>query len=340
MRIALTRIGLANMLALLMSGCVGTPGVQYHLDPAADAGGYRFVLPRTIVKVSLASAAAATDHTVSPVTADHSASPASDASSDHARAKVAGGRSKLSLTPVPVRYDLSNKSLPVYSVTDDTGGWSLVSTSVTNVKYTDYLIIQSIGTQVTDNRKDAISTVVAIAGALGAFAAATTCSENSPLTDFVIEDFSQLSAAPVRAGDNNCWGYQITTIEDLDPKTRFPIPSDGKSALPTDKKTSWFPYPACKAVTVSVFPCEASDVKTCNRKDPNSPHYDGVISVADGSAYRRVPLPQKGKVEMHTDFCVADVTSDASPLSGDWSLLSEAIKDVQGLKQKKSSSSK
>lgn len=330
------RAGAFGALTFVLTGCTGTPGVQYHLDPPAEAGGYRFVIPRTVVKVSAAQTAA--DHTASapPRTGD------TDHSSSRATDNTAGAqptsRPKLSLTPVPVNYDRSGQQLPIYSVTDDTGGWKLVSTSITNVKYADYLIIQSIGTQVTDNRKDAIATIVGIVGAVATFAEASKCSESSPLSDFLIEDFKK-SDGPVRAGDNNCWGYQITEVKEIDSKTKFPIPSAG-SALPTGKKTGWFPYPACTTITITVFPCEASDEHTCVRRDLKSAHYDGTISVADGSAFRRIPLPLKGKVEMHADFCVADVTSDTSPLSSDWSLVSEAIKDVQALKQKKSGSGK
>jgi hypothetical protein len=219
------------------------------------------------------------------------------------------------------------------------------------VKYADYLIVQGIGTQVTDNRKDAIDSIVSLAGVIAGFGFAEeekaqkqkeTCPTKEPykpLAEFLIEDFT-VSSAPIQAPNNTCWGYRITDVKEIDSGAQFPIPTSG-SALPTGTKTRWFPYPYCKTVTISVFPCDTSN--TCKEPTPNDAAAGAravaVIGVADGTAFRRVTLPQKGKVDIHSDFCVADVTSDTSPLSSDWSLMSEAIKDVKGLKQKSSSSS-
>jgi hypothetical protein len=299
-----SRLSVCILVALLAS-CVGTPAVTYKSSPKRSDAGYRFVIPRTVVKVS--------------------------------QGKGASGSPVLALTPVPVVYDSSGKLLPVYSVLDNTGGWSLVSTSITNVKYADYLIIQSIGTQVTDNRKDAIAAVVALAGAAGLFAgleAKAPCPREppwGPLNDFVIDDLMTISTAAIPAPGNSCWGYKITEIKETDPDSRFTFESD---PIPVDTRVSWFPYPACRAVTISVFPCDTA-AASCVEPASRTARFASVVSVADGTGYRRVALPQKGKVDMHSDFCVADSTSEASPLSGDYALISEAIKDVKGLKAKK-----
>jgi hypothetical protein len=306
MKVAINASFLAA-ITVLLTACAGSSAVKYHFPAKKEDPGYRFVIPRTIVKVSL-----------TPPAADHTSQDAA-----------------LSLTPVPVNYDRDAKPLPVYSVTDDTGGWSLFSTSITNVKYADTLIIQSIGTQVTDNRKDAIDTVVAIAGIAGAFASDNGCSEKSPMHPFVVDELLKSSEAPVPAPDNDCWGYRIADVKDIDPDSQFPIQATGTPSLPLEANTSWFPYPACKQVKISVVPCkrDGGNPAVCTPV-ANGPHYDGTVSVADGTNFRRVALPQKGKVEMHGDFCVADTTSDASPLSSDWSLVTQAIKDVKDLKKK------
>jgi hypothetical protein len=356
MTCALTKRVFLGVLAALLSGCAGTPGVKYQFNPPGDGSGYRFVIPRTVVKVSQ-GASPAPSQPGAPAAAGGVAPKDALAPRDPVPPKVppdrtAANLTKLSFTPVPVVTDRGGQPLPVYSVTDDTGGFSWVSTSITNVKYADYLIVQSIGTQVTDNRKDAIDTIVSLVGvaatafgfAEGTEVKCTNEAPYQPLADFVIEDFSAESPAPIPAPNNTCWGYKITDFKDVDAKAKFPIPADGSSALPLGTKTSWFPYPACKSVTISVFPCETSNGATSCKEPTKQEKAAGaraiaVLSVADGTAFRRVALPQKGKVDMHSDFCVADVTSDTSPLSSDWTLLSQAIKDVKGLKKGSSSSS-
>jgi hypothetical protein len=320
-------------VAVSVTGCGSTPAVQYHVDQSDAGGGYRFVIPRTVIKVSQAQAAS----NQKPSPGEQQPAPAKN-----------DAQGKLSVTPVPVAYDESGALLPVFSVTDDTGGLHLVSTSVTNVKYADHLIIQSIGTQVTDNRKDAISAVVSVAGLAAAGfgfaegAPTEKCPDKSPfkpLSDFLIDKLSSTTSA-VLAPNNTCWGYKITDIKELDTKGQSPIDAKGTN-LAVNTKVSWFPYPACKTVTLSIFPCDPSgDAGTCKEPKSADLHNISVVSVASGQAFRRIPLPQKGKIDMHSDFCVADVTSDSSPLASDWSLMSEAIKDVKGLKQKQSTPSK
>jgi hypothetical protein len=341
----ITRTALVGALPVILAACVGTRGVTYKLNPPKDGSGYRFVIPRTVIKVSQSPAASAagtqSQSGQSAANKDALAAPATAPP-----AKDQSGLGKLSFTAVPVSDDGKGNPLPIYSVTDDTGGWRLVSTSITNVKYADYLIVQSIGTSVTDNRKDAIDAVVSLVGVIGIFggAAATTCPTHKPYTvlqDFVIEDFTATGVIP--APKNSCWGYEISDIKEIDRDAEFPIPLSG-SALPENTKTSWFPYPACKSVTIAVFPCDTTGgAGTCKKPKPDDEaagaRAQAVLSVADGTAFRRVSLPQKGKVDMHSDFCVADVTSDASPLSSDWTLMSQAIKDVKSLKKGSSSSS-
>lgn len=318
--------------SIMCTACAGGAYVQYHKGPS-DSSGYNFVIPRTVVKVE-----------VGPVTP-----PASQTS---ATVNTAADKKTLLFTSAPVITDKKGDNLPILNVTDDSGAFALVSTSITNVTYADHLIIQSIGTQITDNRKTLIDAVVGAIGivvsATGVAGQATPACPAVPTLDgfqsFVLTDIHDSGQVFNPVPGNPCWGYQVTELKNMGDMSvgSFPLKKDnGDLALPTDTKVPWFPYPSCRNYNISVFPCSPNP-------DPNNPslcqpyssqtNYSAVVSVADGTAYRRIPLPPKGKVDMHSNFCEADVTSDTSPLTSNWDLINEAVSDVKNLQQKQSPS--
>lgn len=323
--------------SILYTACGGGQAyVQYHKGPS-DGTGYDFVIPRTVIKVAVDGG---------------SDTPAASQVATGARETPQPAKSKtatLSFTPVPVITDKQGVNLPVLNVTDDSGQYALVSTAITNVTYADYLIIQSIGTQITDNRKAAIDSVFGLIGIVASavgFAARTQpiCSSTPSLDNFepfVITDIHD-SKDVIPVPNNKCWGYQITELKDMGDMSvsSFPLKNDkGDLALPTDTKVSWFPYPSCKNYNISVFPCDPNESSLCKPFDGQK-QYSAIVSVADGTSYRRIPLSPKGKVAMHTNFCAADVTGDAASLSSDWDLFNQAITDVKNLQSKQTSASK
>ncbi len=345
------RLLLHTAMGVVLAACsTPAPSVKYYGDDHDPGSGYRFVIPRTVIKVSHntdAKSTKADDTTNNPTGAGahpnsqaHSGVPVGD--------KSTSTSGTLSVTAVPVRYDVGGKELPIFTVVDSTSSGGLVSTSITNVKFADQLIIQSIGTEVTDNRKEVIDAVigaVGLAGKVFGFAGggqSVKCKDNPSLddfSDFVIDNVAKMDN-PVMAPGNNCWAYQITEVKALtDPKNSFAI-AGSTNTLPLDTKVSWFPYPACATIAVTVFPCDASsDAGTCKPRATHELVFVGELAVADGQHYRKSPLPGKGKLDLHADFCAVDATSAASSTS-DWSLVSEAIKDVNNLKQKGTAASK
>jgi hypothetical protein len=337
----------SNTLTLLTAGilftaCGGGAYVQYHKGPS-DSTGYNFVIPRTVVKVEVVHGGGSVTPAASQAAADAKAAAGAKATPDSTPSKPA----TLLFTPVPVITDKQGANLPILNVTDDSGKFALVSTSITNVTYTDHLIIQSIGTQITDNRKAAIDAVFGIIGmvvSIAGFAegeATPECPASSSLDtleSFVltdIHDSTQVSRVP----GNPCWGYQVTELKNMGDMSvsSFPLKNDkGDLALPTDTRVPWFPYPSCRNYNISVFPCHPNERSFC-KPFGDEKKYSAVVSVADGTSYRRIPLPPKGKVALHTNFCGADVTSETSPLTNNWELVNQVINDVKNLqlKQKK-----
>jgi hypothetical protein len=344
----------------VLAGCATPkPSVKYYGDNYDSGAGYRFVIPRTVIKVSGQGSVKSPDQSTDAVDPTGSAPKEQPATGSNKGSATRGanpgdksttGAAKLTVAAVPVSYDENGKTLPVFSIVDATSSWRLASTSITNVKYADQLIIQSIGTEVTDNRKDAIGSVISaigLAGKLFGFAGggeSVKCLDKpslDTLADFVI-DKPAVTQGPVLAPGNTCWGYEITGISDpVDAKNSFPVGTGDNPKIPLDTAVGWFAYPVCKAVTIAVFPCaSSSDAGSCTKRNDPVLAYVGRVSVADGTQYRKIPLAAKGKLDMHSDYCSVDATSSASPSSSDWSLLSEAIKDVNNLKQKGSSTSK
>lgn len=283
----------ALVSSLVLAGCGAQSKLSYSSLPkdGAEGVGFPFVIPRTVVKV------------------------------DGVAAKN-GNTDKVTFTTVPVAYAEDGKtSLPRYLATDDSNAFSLTTTTVTSVTYADDLIISSIGSQVADNRKDAIDAVVGIASLAGAFAAGEDCSKGPALKPFVIDNLNSVSG---RAPNNDCWGYSIK------PADFAPVGMRAYSvdSLSNAGQVSWFPIAACRPYVVTVFRCNDADCSPLKNAVTTS-----VISASDGRQYRRVPLPAKGKITLHPDFCQADITSDSVGTS-DWSLLSQALSDVKAAKKK------
>ena len=293
-RLIVPVLSIAAMLAV--AGC-GTPKAKltYVALPAqgVDGAGFPFVVPRTVVKVT--------------PTADK-----------------AGATESVAFTAVPLATTVGGKTqLPTFVASDSSSGWALTPTTLSSVAYLDELIISAIGTQVTDNRKDIIDVVVTAASLAGAFAAAAK--EPNCATDVVaLKPFliDNLSGAPQRPVPNvKCWAYS------LEP-TQFSVV--GRRAYPVAEIASagtveWFPIPACKAYRVRVFHCAKDDCSS-ERKDVQA--YTTTLSLSEGTQYQRIPLPSKGKVSLHTDFCGADTTNESVGTS-DWGLLKQLLSDVK-----------
>lgn len=303
--------------APLVGGCGGTAMVQYNMPPK-EAGDYKFVVPRIVVRVE---AAAAVDKDAKPGKA------------------APGAKTTLAFTPVPVATGKDGKPLPVFSVTDDSNsGFNLVSTSVTSVTYADNLIIQSLGTTISDNRKaivDAVFGVLGLAGA-GAFASADVKTCPSSLDQFkpvVLQDFQVTGEKQtIRLETNPCWGYQVLDASDVAGTTASNpvVDADGaQGGIPLGTKVSWFPYPACEYRRIKVVECTSIDGKCSPKSDGSA--FMAVVGVADGTKYQKMALPPKGKITMHPSFCVADVTSEPSPLSTNWELANHIITSTKSL---------
>lgn len=288
-------------VTLSVTGC-GTPQAKltYSALPSlgADGEGFPFVVPRTVVKVT----------------------PSADKS---------GATESLAFTPIPLATTVDGAAqLPTFVAKDSSSGWSLTPTTVSSVTYLDDLIINAIGTQVTDNRKDVIDVLVTAASLAGAFAAGQKepdCSKDTvPLKPFLIDGYGKPSQ---RAVPNvKCWAYKVEQVQ-FNPISRKPYQVTEIGSVGT---VGWFPVPACKVYKIRVFQC--SDAACTNeRKDVKD--YTTTLSLSDGTQYYQIPLPSKGKVSLHTDFCGADTTNE-SVTTSDWGLLKQLLNDVKTAKGK------
>src|SRR4051794_27645169 len=97
-------VGISSAVVVLV-GCAGTAYVKYSLG-SSDAVGYRFVIPRTVVKIGVEQEKG------SPAPAAGGAPPS--AQDNNGKAKP-----KLTATPVPSTIGADGKPLPVFVVTDD-----------------------------------------------------------------------------------------------------------------------------------------------------------------------------------------------------------------------------
>lgn len=293
-QIALSALVVACTAALL--GCAAEPKLSYATLPSGgyDGKGFPFVVPRTVVRV------------VPTITKENAVE-------------------SMAFTPVPVATSPDGSAqLPTYVATDSTGGWSWTPTTVTSVSYADDLIVSAIGTQVTDNRKEAIDVVVGVAGLLGAFAGSGTgCKEpRKPVKSFTI---SKLEGGSVP--DADCWAYSVEKQKtQLTARKVHPVADLASGA----EKVTWFPIPACQEYRIKVFPC--SD-RTCTAVLSDSLAYETVISLSDGEWYQQIPLPSKGKITLRPDFCGADATNE-SVATSNYGLLKQVITDVKTEKKK------
>ncbi|MFT3815847.1 MAG: hypothetical protein QM740_21185 [Acidovorax sp.] len=292
-QIALSALVVACATALM--GCAAEPKLSYTPLPSDgyDGKGIPFVVPRTVVRV----VPSVKESTVESI----------------------------AFTPVPVATSADGSAqLPTYVATDSTGGWSWTPTTVTSVSYADDLIVSAIGTQVTDNRKEAIDVVVSAAGLLGAFAGSGTgCNApRKPLKPFTI---GKLEGGSVP--DADCWAYSVEK-QAMQFIARKPHPVADLASIA--EKVSWFPIPACQEYRIKVFQCAD---RTCTAPLADSTVYETVLSLSDGEWYQRIPLPSKGKISLRPDFCGADVTND-SVVTSNYGLLKQVITDVKAEKKK------
>lgn len=235
-------------------------------------------------------------------------------------AEKSGAASRIGFTAVPVAYAEDGKTaLPRFLASDSARSLSVASTSFTLVKYADELIVKEIGTQVSDSRKSALGTVMEIAALAGAAHAAGDCGNPPALRSFVIDKAKPTSARAMP--NHDCWGYS------LKPAPFAPV---GMKAYPVSElaaagQVGWFPIAACRPWVVTVYQCKDIACATVSNADAVA---TAVLSLSDGSAYRRVPLPAKGSITLHPDFCQADLTN-GSVDNGDWALLNQFLSDVK-----------
>ncbi|MDM0045985.1 hypothetical protein QTH91_15965 [Variovorax dokdonensis] len=268
-------------------------------DGGTPGAGFPFVVPRTAVRVA----------------------PSFD---------KGGALEGVNLTPVPMAgADDGKTPLPAFVATDSsTGGWAFAPTTLSSVKYVDELIVSEIGTQVTDNRKDVLGVLVTAASLGGAFALtkdSKKCDGTTPLKPFVIEATHTEAGAPAK--DVECWGYSVTLAK-FNPVARKRFDVKEIASIGT---VEWFPIAACKSYVVSVYPCAD---KSCKTPMSDKQVFVTTLPLSDGTQYQRVPLPAKGKITLHTDFCGADTTDEAGATDSDWSLLKQFLSDVKSEKEK------
>lgn len=279
--------------AIACTGC-STPQAKltYTTLPAegANGTGYPFVLPRTVVKIT----------------------PTFDKDN---------GLTGVAFASVPISTKVDGTPLKAFLATDSSSsGWSLTTTTVNAITYVDDLIVTAIGTQVTDNRSEAVSTLVTTLSLAGALAGGT-CDAKSTFQPFVLSDFSIGAEVPHDQNQPSCFKYKVQPAA-VGATAMKSEPIDG---LP-QSSAPWFPIPVCKSYTVTVVRCGA----TC--AEQQGPAFSSTVSVSDGTAFRKVPLPAKGKVTMHADFCGADVTNDGAG-GTNWGVLKELISDVKSAKK-------
>ena len=294
----ITRIGpgalVAACVAALM-GCAAESKLSYAVLPPGgyDGKGFPFVVPRSVVRV------------VPTITKENAVE-------------------SLAFIPVPVATSVDGSAqLPTYVATGSTSGWSWTPTTVTLVSYADDLIVNAIGTQVTDNRKEAIDAVVGAAGLLGALAgSATGCKEpRRPVKSFTI---SKLEGGSVP--DADCWAYAVEKQKTQFTARTAHAVADLASGV---ADVGWFPVPACQRYRVRVFQCAD---RTCTAELSESMVYETVLSLSDGERYQQIPLPSKGKITLRPDFCGADVTNE-SVATSNYGLLKQVITDVKAEKK-------
>lgn len=326
-------LGVLLASTCILSACGGTAMVLYGDGTKSTNGEYTFVIPRTVVRIE----ASAGTKSGSNATANGSRKVPKAGNGTNADAGDAAKSPGLTFTAIPVTTDKAGKQLPVFSIIDDsTGGFSLVATTVSSVTYADNLVIQSIGTTITDNRKAAIGGVLGVLGAVagGSFSAEKVeeCSNDlQNFKPFVLEDFAETGSQFQRIIENPCWGYSVVAADVANPDTgAWQVATDPKqSNIPLGVRVGWFPYPACKNYRITVARCADSTAKCAPNNGARA--YGAIVSVSDGTQFRKIAFPPKGKISMHSDFCVADVTSDPSPLATNWDVMTELINDTKSL---------
>lgn len=344
-------VGVA-LLFLCVSGCATEAKLTYREAKPQVIDGYNFVIPRTVLNVLVTNGQAAP--TADGAGAGDSGAGKVEAGKGGAAGAGAGDAGKpaqaqkdaaksgwqMTLVSVPVAYDTSKNLLKVFSVRDDSAGSSFwTPTTLTSVTYADRYIVSSIGTQVTDNRAAVIGAVIGAGGlaaklaGVAGFAAkkVEACPEkpSSPPPPFAIDKLNAPEEGFV-PGSNKCWGYKVDVAHAEDGPDKFAV-----SDLPVNTPVSWFPYPACRSVKVSVYACSPNDTTTCTVNE-NGPQLTGSANVSLGAFYRPAILPVKGKIALHADLCVADITNDTSGISSGWDLLEKAIADYKSLSASKS----
>lgn len=277
------------LLALLASACSTAPQLTIAALPAdgADGSGIPFVVPRSVIRID---------------------------------GQKSAGLNKIGFTTVPVAYaDDGKTGLPRFLASGAAGFLSPTSTTVTQVKYADELIVKEIGTQVSDSRKNAIDTVMEIAALAGAVHAASDCADPPALGAFVIDKVRPTAARAMP--EHDCWGYALKPARFAPAAMKaYPV-----SELASAGRVAWFPIAACRPYLITVYQCKDIACATVSNADAVA---TAVLPVSDGTQYRRVPLPAKGSLTLHPDFCQADL-SNGNVDSGDWDLLGQFLSDVK-----------
>lgn len=338
MQTRLDRWSFGMFFLLILAGCSQPPArISYH-NASSAVDGYTLVVPRTVVNVSESTS-------TKPATADAASGgganqPANQAGNQAtAQTQADGNDGAMTLSVAPEVHDTSGKLLPVFDVTDDSASlFSLTPTTVTSVSYVVPYVIKTIGTEVTDNRSKAIDASVAVLGVAGKIAGAgfagqtaEDCTKPGNVPAFTITSFEQATPSGSFVPKSNCWGYKVDIINTEEGPDVSPVlNADGSVALPVETKVSWFPYPACRSVLVTVYQCDSNDTTTCTPLSTGKSMV-AAVNVSTGKYYRRMVLPGKGQISMHPDLCAADVTNDTSGYTSGWALVQDAITDYKNL---------
>lgn len=245
--------------------------------------------------------------------------------------------SKLVITSIPVPLEGTTYTIKGSSAQDNWG----VSTAIKASHRNDTLLLQEIGSQITDTRKQLISDIgTVVSNALPLFAAGSADSktvENGGAQPPNSVTLSDLIKSPQCVADVNgkivCKDYKFDSGGVSDGNTTTPymadivISSRPKNAVATPTA---FPmasdavfYSACRTVTFNV-------------KNLNDKNLQGGASlrVAEAGWVEQIALPDKGKVTFGAS-CGADVVAEDAALPTAVDFINTALSAAKAIKEAK-----
>jgi hypothetical protein len=275
-------------------GCSATPTVTYQPAPSEDVKGLqKFVLSHSLIKV------------------------------DYIRSenKVTGATEArgVSVLTVPTDASAGTKQPVTYALIPDSGFGVTTKLKVTYADNTR--LITSVGVEVEDNRVKLIGQIASAVIAAAPFFLAgppvscDTCPNNLP---FVIDPQEYMDSKKEwrETPSDPQWEYSLA----IDPAPTDAVDAD-TFFRDRAKQTNVFPYSACHDAVLRLR----------KKMAPDKPQSFG-MKLALRDKVMTIALPDKGKVDMHTQ-CGANVTSEKSDTSSTWSLIGEVIKQSVAIKK-------